>query len=226
MACIKETSTMAFIAGVFTMALITEIFPMAFIMEICTMAFITEIFPMAFITEIFTIAFITEIFTMAFITEIWSGMLRRPKRCGTRYLTCQDPLGPLQSTSGWGKMHPTNPARLPSSTQPGAPVYTSLHLHPGRGYTKNPGLPKTQVQSKVPCSIRDAVYPGPGIASGTRVYTGPGCDPRVYPSLATPRTNYNKVSVLKSIPRSVPGASGPAVGPPTVRTPPKIRARI
>jgi hypothetical protein len=58
------------------------------------MAFITEILTMAFITEIFTMAFVTEIFTMAFITEIWSGMLRRPKRCGTRDLTFQDPLGP------------------------------------------------------------------------------------------------------------------------------------
>jgi hypothetical protein len=35
-----------------------------------------------------------ENLTMTFITEIWSGMLRRPKRCGTRDLTFQDPLGP------------------------------------------------------------------------------------------------------------------------------------
>jgi hypothetical protein len=93
---------MAVITEILTIAFITEIFTMAFITEFFVMAFIAEIFIMAFVTEIFSMAFITELFTMAFITEIWSGMLRRPKRCGTRDLTFQDPLGPLYSTFDWG----------------------------------------------------------------------------------------------------------------------------
>ena len=92
------------------------------------MAFIAEIFTMAFITEIFTMAFITEIFTMAFITEIWSGMLRRPKRCATRYLTFQDPLGPLQSTSDWGNLSTLGGSKRPPAS--GKPIRKGGGLRP------------------------------------------------------------------------------------------------